>query len=289
MSLTVHKVGRKGLVDGDIKELRATEFYLVRSNAGPVSVVAAAAASGLPTYYDSHDDNAALKVKSIRGRNQDEENSLRDVWEMQLDYSSLIDVPLDTAAEFEWDFSESSEDYFVDADGATVVNSAGQAFDSIPTRETGAISLTITKNVAADFDTSTFLSFRQTTNDSGFTVDGVSIDTCQAKFSGANVSPVKTSNGVAYRTVKMVLKFKESWLDEFSDFGYYGLDTGFWKPIATDGSLIEVPDDSKQMVQKPWPLDGSGSPQAAPDDDPASITARPYVESDYGDLSALFS
>ncbi len=286
---TVNEIGAKGLADGDINEERASRFFLVRSST-PIDAVAAATASGIPDYFDPHPSNSAYLLKNKRGRAVSEDSG-RYAWEIQLDYSNRIIHPLDMPAQIEWDFSEASEAYFLDwstPDPKPVKNSAGQNFEALPERESGVIVCHITKNVATDFDTSLFLSARENVNSAGFTVDGVSLDVHQAKFSGANVTPPALSAGEWFRTVKMTLKFKQSWDDVFNDEGY--------QQLASDGiNLVDCytnatdPNNKPEKVVKPWPLDGTGHKKANATDTPEPLTFKPYEELDFADLSALLS
>ena len=248
---------------------------------------AVANATGVPGYFDPLSFGSTLLMKEKRVRSVSEEAN-RYVWEIQCSYSDRLIHPLDQPALFEWDFSEASETYFFDTDttdpdypsGKPVVNSAGQPFDALPSRETGAISLAITINVASDFDVSLFHSFFQCINAASFAVDGVSLDARQAKFSGANVSAVQRASGDYFRTVKMTLKFRVSWDDSFADMGYYSIeDDGKLYPITTGNPPLPI--------TKPWPLD-SGTATTNPTDTPAELTFKPYLAVDYSDLSALF-
>jgi hypothetical protein len=282
MTLIVEEQTQKNLQDGDISEERATRFFLIKSNTPLVDPVAVSQASGLPTYYNTHPDNSTYLVKQIRTKSLGDDAGTW-YWETQVDYSNRIITPLEAPVLYEWDFSEASENYFYDTDGNAVVNSAGQPFDSIPTRETGAITCNISVNVASDFDVSIFLSYREQINSGSFVVDGVSIDEDQAKFSGANVSALQLSDSIWYRTCKLTIKFKYDWNDIFLDMGYYQYSasgTGDLVPI-----FVGTP---PQPTQKAYPLDGSGGAQATADTAPAQLTFYPHTEADFGDLSALF-
>lgn len=291
MTISVHEFGQKGLADGDISEERASRFFLVKSTTA-ISGVTASVATGIPTYFDAHPDNSAYLMKSKRARAVSEDGG-RYAWEVQCDYSNRIITPLSLPAQIEWDFSEASEEYWFDTntsggftDGHPVRNSAGQPFDAIPSRETGSITCNITKNVATDFDVSLFSTFRQKVNSVAFDLDGVTIAIEQAKFSGASVSAPQLSNGEWYRAVKLVIKFKASWLATFADVGYFEKQSTlpYLKPINVNG-----PGGVPTLVSKPWPLNGSGAKMTYPDDKPAKLTFKPYLECDFGDLSELLS
>jgi hypothetical protein len=282
MTLIATEQTQKNLQDGDISEERATRFFYVSSSVANVDPVAVAAASGIPAYYDEHPDNSAYLMKQKRTKSLgDEAGTYR--WEVQCDYSNRIVTPLEAPILYEWDFSEASQSYFFDTADSPVVNSAGQPFDSIPERETGSITCNITVNVASDFDVSIFLSFREQINDASFVVDGVTIDTDQAKFSGASVSAQTLSDSIWFRTCKLTFKFRLSWNDVFADMGYYQ-----YSATGT-GDLVSITVGTPpQPTQKAYPLNGSGAAAATADTVPATLTFYPYLEASYADLSALF-
>jgi hypothetical protein len=300
VNITVIAQDQKSTQDGDINEERAIRVFIAQSDIA-TDPVAVSNAGGVPDYYDAHPGDSTYLMKQKQTKSLGEEAG-RFKWEIQCQYSNRIVRPLDMIAKIEWDFSEASESYFYDKtdagtpcpcgttagdNGCPVVNSAGQPFDSIPTRETGSITATITKNVAADFDISLFLIFRECINEAGFTVDGVSLDAKQAKVSGANVSDVQLSAGDHYRVVKLVLKFKQSWDDAFADMGYYEKDgSGGLTEIVRVGILAG---SKPEAVKKPWPLNGSGVAQSDSTTAPAKLTYFPYEVTDFSDLSALLS
>ena len=286
MTISVHEQGQKNLYDGDINEERASRFFVVRSDT-PITEVQAATATGVPPYFDPHPSNSSYLCKQKRGKSLAEEAG-RYGWEIQADYSNKIILPLSMPAQYEWDFSEATEEYFFDCDidyshpnGYPVVNSAGQPFEQIPQREGGSITANCTKNVAVDFDVSAALSFRQTINKESFVVDGVTIDVDQAKISGMQISPPQLSNGQWYRVVKVVVKMRKDWQDHFADMGFAEIDdTWELQPILAG--------NPPQQVTKPWPLDGNGYAQSSPTDTPAKLDFKPYHEADFSALSALF-
>ncbi|MCG3181191.1 MAG: hypothetical protein BIFFINMI_03566 [Phycisphaerae bacterium] len=275
----VRQQDAKSLQDGDISEQRASTYWLVISNT-PLNAYTASEATGVPDYYDEHPSTSSMLCKAKRTRSLGAEAD-RYYWEVQCDYSDQIQLPLYMPAVIEWDFSTESEDYFFDADGDPVVNSAGTPFDAQPQRDKGVITATCTKNVATSFDLSYALSFGNAVNSDSFTLDGVSISAGQAKIA-LSIGGVQTSNGEDFRTVKINFKFKPDWDDHFADVGYYQLNgSGKAIPITTG--------TPPKQVEKPYPLNGSGAKKTNPTDTPAELTFKPYNAVPFSDLSGLLT
>jgi len=277
--ISVKERTQLNLSDGDINELRATRFFIVRYDV-PTDPVVAETETGIPPYFDPHPDDSTRLCKQKRAVVVDENGGSFN-WTVQCEYSNRIVNPLTDAWPnllYEWDFSEASENYFFDYSSTPkqVVNSAGDPFDSIPEREGGTITLNVTTNQATDYDCGTALQYKNYVNSDTFTVDGVSITSWQAKLSGLQISPVQYMNAVYYRTIKAVLKFKLDWHDTFADMGYRQLVSSKLVPIIQ----ANVP------VDKPFPLNGSGVAQAL-GTKAASLTFAPYQTTAFGSFDFL--
>jgi hypothetical protein len=258
------------------KSRQATDYYLVIFD-GPTTPIAAETAAGLPVYGNTHPDDATRYFKQKRAAVID--NSNRQHWQVQVDYDTNEPTtnPLDKPADITWDYSEGTENYFIDhgsmysGSDEAVTTSAGETFEKLPERDAGKWSATFVKNVSPSFSIASEISSMQCVNDAAFTFDGATIAQYAAKISGGGLSPIQKENGVSFRTVTYKLKFQEGgWIDKFEDRGFNELDgSSKLKPIIK-GSNPPVQTD------KPWPLDGSGAAKADPTDKGEELDFYPY-------------
>jgi hypothetical protein len=193
------------------------------------------------------------------------------------------DNPLTDPVDYDWDFSASSQPYFIDETPTTPLlgtNSAGEPYENFLEREVGEISVTVADNivpsawdpsVAAVYmaDPSTAL------NNASMTIDGKSISAGQARMGGIKCSGIKERNGVDYRTRTIVLKLRANWDQVVEDRGYH------FK--LASGKLSEIVKGKPPVKpDKPWPLDGAGNAMFAATSTPATRTHKPYPRKDFG-------
>lgn len=249
-------------------ERTATEYYLVTFGS-PSTAVAASAAVDVAT----HPDDSALKFKSKSAKMVDESNRLE--WQVQVDFSNKRpeaeqeENPLNRPAEYSWSFDQSSQPYFIDVEDKPVVNTSGEPFEDLKEREISNITGSVKKNVPASYSAATLANYKRAINNGAFTFDGVSIGDGQARFAGADLSPVKSENGVSYREISVTFKFRETWDDEVEDRGFNELGAGNKLKEIVKG----VP---PTRVDKPYPLDGAGKAKPNPTDVPHKLTFKPY-------------
>lgn len=183
--------------------------------------------------------------------------------------------PLSRPADVSWDFDDATETYFIDetddGDGPKpVLNSASQRFQDLLERETGSITVTVTKNIGpTSYAAATAITLKDAINDGGITVDGIDIDAGQAKCKGWTCGGLQEENGVQYRVSKITLQLRPHWDHDVEDRGFY--------EFNDDGKLQEIIKGvPPTKADSPWPLDGGGVAQANADDDPALLTFKPY-------------
>ena len=266
----------------------AREIYLVVFDS-PASAVAAEVAAGVPVRGAAHPEDATRTARSKRPTCLDESN--RQHWQVEVTYSDAPpeagegeepeENPLARPMEVSWDFSTQEEAYFVDNDPdepKPVVNSAGQPFEELLTREVAAIVVSVRRNVTT-FDPAAGMTMMDKLNAAPFDLDGVTIAARQAKLVGLGVGPVQIENGVTFREASFTLKIRENWDDVIEDRGFSQLDS--------NGKLTEIVQGSPPTrVDKPWPLDGEGKAKANPTDKPAPLTFKPYGEMSFAPLFA---
>lgn len=211
------------------------------------------------------------------------------LFDVEVDYETadneIGDNPLTVPVDYDWDFSASSQAYFLDtAPGPNgpyaVRSSAGEPFDNLLEREVGEIVVTVTDNIAAvAWDpvlAAQYMAGPATAvNNASMTIDGIAIAAGQARFAGIKCSGIKTSNAIDYRTRVIVLKLRDSWDHEVDDRGRFQLD-----PDDTS-KLLRITDAENADVEKPYPLDGDGFKKTNPTDAPATLVFKPYPPRDF--------
>lgn len=276
-----------------VSESTATRYFVAQYDT-QVDTVTAEGAPGI-NVGDSHPTDSDRYVKTIEGRGVDE--SVGYWFNIQIDYSSTVDQnPLNAPPAISWDFSESTQPYFIDYDpagsasnadgspGKPTLNSAGESFENLLERETGSIRATYKVNVpAGGYDPSQAVTFNNVINDGGFTIDGVSIGDGQGKCRAITGGPLQNTlvNGtrVYYREKTTTIDFRMNWNDVIDDRGFNEKDP------MTMGKLRQIVKGTPPTKpDKPWPLDGSGAAKANITDTPSQLTFKPYKKMSFGAL-----
>ena len=258
-------------------ELQATEYYIVYFD-GPATPVLAELAAGVPAYTQPHPDDSRRLLKQKRPQCID--NSNRQHWEVQCDYSSLVNSqpnPLLRPPVIAWDYSNADEAYAVDCAtdyGKTaaqaVTTTAGEPLEA--SRESGTWSATWTKNVSASFTIAPEIGNMQCVNSDNFLFDGSMISQYTAKISGGSLSGVQIENGYSYRTVSYKLKFlNRQWIDYLANVGLEEMNSGKRVPIMSG-----LPGQPPTKISLPWPIDEDGVAYAKPTTTPDLLTFYPY-------------
>lgn len=279
-------------------ELQATEFFLVIFDQ-PTSYVAAEMAQGVPVYADPHPDDSRRLLKQKRP--QCLENSNRQHWQIQCDYSSLVNSqpnPLLRPATIEWDYDNAQEEYAFDhaseypnasnaygsiSNDQFVANTAGEPI--VLSRDSGTWSATYSKNVPPSFTVAPEINVMQCVNSDAFQFDGNTIAINAAKISGGHLSPILLENGYPFRTVTYKLKFKNGgWIDNPCNVGLQQLNSsGVRIPISFPGSAANPAADTL----KGWPLKKDGTAQTTmpvPPQTPDKLAFYPYHAMPFSNL-----
>lgn len=199
--------------------------------------------------------------------------------------------PVQRFPDISYGASEGTEPYFIDksATPKPVVNSAGEPFEQYLQRDTGARTITYTRNEAS-FDPNAMDAYKNTTNDAAVTIDGVEYPTDTLKLAivtAQKVSETWRNEGVdtvaTYYKVTYPLKHRaEGWHD-------HPLDVGYQCAADIDGTtgkisaLTPIVNAAGVPVSKPWPLDGEGA-AASLTAAPIELDFVPYAPADWTDL-----
>jgi hypothetical protein len=278
--LSTHRQGQLSRSADSGTEKTASEFFLVLFDA-PSSSVTAETSTGVPLVGASHPEDSSRRMRNKQAVMVEESNRMH--WIVQCDYSNLLlDSPLNRPAKITWDFSGGTENYFLDksATPKPVVNTSGEPFEKLPEREKTNTIATWKKNVAGTVTANIIIANSDLVNAASFTLDGTSWAAKQAKISGGSLSEVKTENGVQYRELSVIIKFRDVWDDVFEDRGFSYL-------VGTAPNKVREPivaGKPPRKVDKPYPLT-NGKPKANPSDPGDSLTFKPYVEGSFGAFS----
>lgn len=181
--------------------------------------------------------------------------------------------PLAEPTQYSYSDQMFQEPYFRDTDDVPIVNSAGEQYAQMPTRDASRGSITITHNVSS-FNDATAEGYRNKINTASATINGHSYAARTLRVRSINATGPSERNGVTYwKETWVILKNLDTWDEVFEDRGLNQLDTNGEPKRILDADGIEV--------SKPYPLDGNGAAKALPTDAPATGTAKPYLATSF--------
>lgn len=224
----------------------------------------------------------------------------------QVDDPEKPDNPLEAPPEFSWTYAETTEPYFIDEtpddvstpDGKhgprPVVNTAGDAFENFMDRESGVLTITMTRNEAT-YDPSVLDAYKDTVNKNAVTLDATTYAAGTLKLSPITATKQyatlhdETHDGTKIIYYKRVYVFKarhEGWRDHPLDIGFNEL-----VPDPSDpnkpGKVLPIVDSAGLVIKKPWPLDGHGRKKPKATDKPEVLEFRPYKEMDWTPINLV--
>jgi hypothetical protein len=260
---------RTYILEVDVRVSEAAAYAWVISPSG----------GNLP-YGSDHPDDPARKLSSL---NVEDEAADGKTWKVTAEWKtpgtgSLSEDPLSRAPEIEWSQDKETVTVFKDRSPTPkeVKNSAGDAFDDLPSKDQGVWSVRYVRNETVAFYRGTVLPLLANdlvVNSSSFAIDGVTIPAKMGRLQ-IQSAPRMTEGSTTFYRVTYVLTVRkgfpgyeaEGWREYFLDRGYYAL-TG-------SGKKDPCIDEQGQIVEKPWPLDGSGGQQ--PNADSAAAVLGPF-------------
>lgn len=268
-------------------------MWLVTCDNGNDGTAAAIEADGIPTagdvFIDSKGYVAYLTALDVEPR----ANSDRH-FEVQAEFdtpspTAADDNPLAQAPTFSWAYENQTSSYFTDnstngpnGGGVQVVNSAGEAFEQTPTRDTGVLVITMTRNEATH-DAAADDVYSNTVNSGPVTLDGTVYAAGTLKMSPItatkNIKTMRSGLPITYYTRTFTFKAKhEGWHDQPLDVGF---NYSVGDATKNTQNLRRICDGQGMPVTKPWPLDGKGNARQNASDPPAVLDFQPYTSSDW--------
>lgn len=249
---------------------------------GEVEALLAAATTTTLAIGDPHPDDAQAFITELVVEADDDNRkhfNIQATWERLQGGSTPPAAPLDRDPEIRWGNESDLRPIFKDfssPQAKPIVNSAGERFDELLTREFGELTLSYVVNVAAaDFDVAVMTEYQHVINDAPFDVDGYTVGTGKAKLEITD-APKITEGATTYYRVSYFFRFKkDGWNPtKVLDVGYNQLD-------LFQNKLFPITDTDGMPIRTPYPLDGSGGARPNPTDPPAELAFKGYEEKDF--------
>lgn len=271
-------------------------MWLVTCDNGNDGPAAAIEADGIPTAGDVFIDPMGY-IAYLSGLDaQPRANSDRH-FEVQAQFDTLSpstpdDNPLNQAATFSWSYENTTTSYFTDnstngpnGGGVPVTTSAGEAFEQLPTRDTGILVITMTRNEATH-DAAADDQYSNTVNAGPVILDGTTYATGTLKMSPItavkNIKTMRTGLPITYYARTFTFKAKhEGWHDRPLDVGF---NYSVGDVAKNTQNLRRICDGQGMPVAKPWPLDGKGNAKPNASDPAAVLDFQPYTSMDWTPL-----
>ena len=215
-------------------ERRYTRVYHLKTNQrhdeGFV-IQAAATAFNFPKVGQNHHKDNDARCVSVRGI-----NTAGFLWTLTAGYSTdseKAEDPLNDPIEYEWQDERESTTTLKDANGNTMVTSAGQAYDP---HEINGLATVCRWNVNIEdgpppdwrFDLARGPQSRPTINDRAVIIDGRQFDIGEVLWLGSGLGPTKTRNDVKYRVASIAVAIDQeaNWQADRIDEGTEIVDPG---------------------------------------------------------------
>ena len=218
--------------------------------------LASAVRAVIPLLGTPYPDDFRAYCTKRSGRRIDE---TRLVWEVTVDYEFKIDEPQSTPlaepVKFRWASGIYTKAVIKDKDGNAIVNSAGDYFDPPPEIEDVRWTVNIQANLSSI--PLAILSYAGAINSDPYTIDGVPVESGKSRIIGLDIGDVQEKDDIKFRTVTMVIEFREE------GFKLSELDQGYRRKTTDDPPklvdiLIEDEEGGRNRPSAPMLLDGNG-------------------------------
>ena len=207
-------------------------------------------------------------------------NQTRMVFKVTCEFDSsqtgLDENPLNAPVKVSYDPESAEESYFKDTQTPTpkrAIMTSGEPFAELPVRDTGLLTITLEKNVAATTNYLTYEAFIKPKVNSGtVTIDGRGYAAGTLKTSAPKLSDVKELNGIKYRTLTTTLKANEAgWDQKFESRGLYAIEAGTLKRV-----MVTNAEGQEEPSEVAMPLDEAGY-EVPPTTPGFEIVLKPYT------------
>lgn len=192
--------------------------------------------------------------------------------------NEILENPLDLVT---WEYDEETyeESFYKDETPGTssgpkyARHTNGVRFSDLPKRDSGILTITLTRNVDDTKTWADFRDFRRKVNKNNVTLDGQTYTARTVRVTKISLSAIKQAASLTnYRTLVVVFKIKEdTWDQVYESLGLTEIIDGVdWPIVDADGHPIE----------EPWPLDAAGAAKPHRSDAGEPIALRPYATVD---------
>jgi hypothetical protein len=238
----------------------------------PVTPLAAKIGAGITVGSDYPETTGnVLPCVDVTCRAKDQ---TRMVFRVEANFDSsneFLPNPLSEPTKYDYEPEGTEETFYKDETPGTAKlarHTNGIPFTELPKRQRSIRTISIEKNVATSNTMGTYDAFQDKVNDGSVTIDGVTYAARTLFIASVGLSSVKTTNGVQYKTLKVVIKGKrDTWDQKYESIGVQEL---------ANGELKQIVDPNGNPVQQPWPLTQNGAKAATQATEGFEIVLRPY-------------
>lgn len=246
----------------------------------------------LPAKYAAYSDNFTATVRDIRFRR---EQKAPWIWHVTVHYSSrpvseeereraTKPNPENRDAAIEWESSPYQKPVFMSIDDVTIMNSAGDLPENVPSKTDYYSVATVTKNVVAV--PAWMRDYAGKINSDTFTIDGESIPPKHARLVILRLSKKLREGTYIFRPLTMGFEFRVKREARYSGetipdpFDLELQDEGLneWNDVTLKKTVIMTDDDNPRPVSRAVLLDGFGKKLANPSLSRAVFKAWPIIE-----------
>jgi len=267
----------------------STADYLVKTDDKTDTELDVITDSLAPYLGQPHPQAPSLYVEDIQVKQLKESPFF---WKLSVKYSNEKttaegESPSETSPEFdpaviEWSTENFQVPVEKDTSGDGILNSAGDPFDPLPTKDEMRVVVNISYNATSV--PGQVLTFANKVNSGGISIDGLSISAGQAKCQSVRVGGLQQRNGEFYRNVQFSFAILED------GWNLSILDQGFREREPRTNDLIQIVNDGDQSgdgaaVTSPALLDGAG--HKIEDPNPGDAIFLPFTVYDGADFTLI--
>jgi hypothetical protein len=255
--------GRDGEASSSPAAILYSRVFRVRTDDRFTEAFSIMSSASIPQIGSTYPNDIRATCRRVRPTN---EGFSPYIWIVHCSYSTEqstqpSDNPLNDPVRITWGTESYSNVLMEDRDGNAIVNSAGDPFHEggVEEQEEYAVAR-ITKNVSSV--PSWIWQYRRSTNNSGITIDGLSVGTEVARMRRISLSDVQIRNDIAFRVFGMEIALNEDkWTHKVLDRGFNEL-----HPATGDRKKRRIKNAADMTdVTSPVLLNGSGTKLVNPE------------------------